>query len=74
MDQTSEMILTVQNTIQEMIAGIKAIRIVLYNQSITTPEEIGKLQSEIREAMAQTPRGKVFETLLAQISDTRRQL
>ncbi|MGH9328237.1 MAG: hypothetical protein ACRD2B_16330 [Terriglobia bacterium] len=70
MDSNTELIVTLQNAIQEMIAALKAVRIVLYNQGITTPEELGKLQLQARQALAQTPKGKDFEYLLSQVSDT----
>ena len=66
MDQTSESLLTIQRTIQEIIAGVKAIRIVLYNQGITTPSELVKLQQEVREGMSTVP---TLDYLLKQLSD-----
>lgn len=68
--ETAESFLAVQKTLNETIASIKAIRSVLYQKGLTTPQELKTLQDEVRELLKTSLAGTQLQSLEELLSGT----
>jgi hypothetical protein len=65
----SAVLLKMQDTLQEIIAGIKAIQHVLYDKGITDPQSLQQVHNNFRKLMDEMPEGKSLKNLLALLDD-----